>query len=169
MIALEKPFSRTSLGLRGVLPPRGTFLINKVGTGKPGRTVEFTAEEFSSIMAGPLPLGNTWHAAHSDAWHVLSAGPPQGKANDVSSSPIQGRANDAGRAKDLLTINERNSTPEAGYIYLRTKKKEDLLGASGHPVRMPFAGATTESRTPCVLRITYPSIIAATWTIGYAR
>ncbi|RVX01948.1 40S ribosomal protein S10-1 [Vitis vinifera] len=57
----------------------------------------------------------------------ILSGPPQGKANDVSSSPIQGRANDAGRAKDLLTINERNSTPEAGYIYLRTKKKGDLL------------------------------------------
>ena len=29
---------------------------------------------------------------------VILSGPPQGKANDVSSSPIQGRANDAGRA-----------------------------------------------------------------------
>ncbi|RVW86296.1 hypothetical protein CK203_043221 [Vitis vinifera] len=82
----------------------------------------------------------------------ILSGPPQGKANDVSSSPIQGRANDAGRAKDLLTINERNSTPEAGHIYLRTKKKRDLLGASGHPVRMPFAvtgkdGHTFQSRS----------------------
>ena len=29
---------------------------------------------------------------------VLLSGPPQGKANGVSTSPIQGRANDAGRA-----------------------------------------------------------------------
>ena len=29
---------------------------------------------------------------------VILSGPPQGKANDVSTSPIQGRANDAGRA-----------------------------------------------------------------------
>ncbi|RVW76257.1 U3 small nucleolar RNA-associated protein 7 [Vitis vinifera] len=39
--------------------------------------------------------------------------------------------------KYLLAINERNSTPEAVYICLRTKKKERPLGASGHPVRMP--------------------------------
>ena len=26
-------------------------------------------------MWGPLPLGNTWHAPHSDTQHVLSAGP----------------------------------------------------------------------------------------------
>ncbi|RVW63155.1 hypothetical protein CK203_055651 [Vitis vinifera] len=27
------------------------------------------------LSIGTPPLGNTWHAAHSDAWHVLSAGP----------------------------------------------------------------------------------------------
>ena len=30
---------------------------------------------------------------------VLLSGPPQGKANDVSTSPIQGRANVAGKAQ----------------------------------------------------------------------
>ena len=44
------------------------------------------------------------------------------------------------------------------YISLSPWLTKPSEGASGHPVRMPFAGTTAESRTPCVLRITCPSI-----------
>ena len=44
------------------------------------------------------------------------------------------------------------------YISLSPWLTKPSEGASGHPVQMPFAGATVESRTPCVLRITCPSI-----------
>ncbi|RVX21473.1 hypothetical protein CK203_002115 [Vitis vinifera] len=59
--------------------------------------------------------------------------------------------------------------PTDSYISLSPWLTRPSEGASGHPVRMPFAGATAESRTPCVLRITCPSIWQQTWTTGYAR
>ena len=64
---------------------------------------------------------------------------------------------------------ERDDDPP-GNLLIPSKRPTDLYislslwltkpseGASGHPVRMPFAGTTAESRTPCVLRITCPSI-----------
>ena len=81
--------------------------------------------------------------------------------------------------KYLLAINERNSTPEAVYIYMPSHEEGrspgNLLRPSKRPtdlylsltmanktiggcVRMPFAGTTAESRTLCVLRIACPSI-----------
>ncbi|RVX19501.1 ABC transporter G family member 36 [Vitis vinifera] len=89
-------------------------------------------------------------------------------------------------------VSDSHSTPEAVYICLRTKKKgspgnllipskrpTDLYsllpwltkpseGASGHPVRMPFAGTTLNQEPLCVEnRVSIH--LAATWTTGYAR
>ena len=91
--------------------------------------------------------------------------------------------------KYLLTINERNSTlgtiykpshEEEGNLLIHNKRPIDLYlpllpwltkpseGASGHPVRMPFAGITTESRTfVCWDRVSIH--LATTWNTRSAR
>ena len=91
--------------------------------------------------------------------------------------------------KYLPAINERNSTPgtiykpsheEEGNLLIPNKRPTDLYfpllpwltkpleGASGHPVRMPFAGITTESRTfVCWDRVSIH--LATTWNTRSAR
>ena len=60
-----------------------------------------------------------------------------------------------GSPGNLLRPSKRPTDIYLSFLPWLTKPSE---GVSGHPVRMPFAGITAESRTLCVLRIACPSI-----------
>ncbi|RVX16876.1 Aldehyde dehydrogenase family 7 member B4 [Vitis vinifera] len=79
---------------------------------------------------GPLPLGNTWHAAHSDAWHVLSAGP------SLSGFPYQPDHHYPDSPKDMHGVDilsgrlkERQTT----FHLLLSKEEQTTLAERTHP------------------------------------
>ncbi|RVW56908.1 UDP-glycosyltransferase 87A2 [Vitis vinifera] len=75
------------------------------GEGAGGVETLVKREEIWIVKRTP-PLGNTWHAAHSDAWHVLSAGPSSsGFPKDMHGADIlSGRASRKGKRRLIFSL-----------------------------------------------------------------